>query len=67
MIGIAIIIGMLLMFIRSVVRALQRWEILPDPLLPEKWRNRWYALQRSALEASADEKTYDAIARGLRK
>jgi hypothetical protein len=60
-VAVVVITGLLLMFIASVIRALQRWEIIPDPLLPEKWRNRWYALQRKVLDASADEKTYRAI------
>lgn len=37
----------LIMLIASVIRAFQRWEIIPDPLLPEKPRKVWYALQKA--------------------
>jgi hypothetical protein len=45
---VAIVTVLLVMLIASVIRAFQRWEILPDPLLPEKLRNAWYALQKAA-------------------
>src|SRR5205814_3912494 len=61
-VGVAIIAGLLIMLIRSVVRALQRWETIPDPLLPEKWRSRINAIELAALEQSADSRTYGAIA-----
>lgn len=64
-VGIAIIAGLLILLIRSVIRALQRWEIIPDPLLPEKWRKRVNAIEMKALEASADERTYGVIAGAL--
>jgi len=34
----AVIVVIAVLFIRSVIRALQRWEVIPDPLLPEPWR-----------------------------
>jgi hypothetical protein len=34
----AVLIGIAILFVRSVVRALQRWEVIPDPLLPESVR-----------------------------
>ena len=37
---------LIIMLIRSMIRAFQRWEIIPDPLLPEKWRNRWNAVEK---------------------
>ncbi|HEY8130528.1 MAG TPA: hypothetical protein VII12_01440 [Thermoanaerobaculia bacterium] len=40
---------LLIMLIASIIRAFQRWEILPDPLLPEKMRNFWYAIQKRAV------------------
>ncbi|PYQ52387.1 MAG: hypothetical protein DMF59_04840 [Acidobacteria bacterium] len=52
---IAVIIGIAILFIRSVIRALQRWEVIPDPLLPERWRRAVNSLQRKALEESAGE------------
>lgn len=64
-VGIAIIAGLLVMLIRSIFRALQRWEIIPDPLLPERWRKRIDAVELKALEASADSRTYGAIAGSL--
>src|SRR5438552_1326429 len=33
-VGVAIIAGLLILLIRSIFRALQRWEIIPDPLFP---------------------------------
>ena len=53
----AVIIGISLMFIRSVIRALQRWEVIPDPLLPERWRNVVNSLQRKVLEETSDPKS----------
>ena len=55
---IVIIGGLIILLIRSVVRALQRWEIIPDPLLPERWRRVVNRVEEKALEASADPKTY---------
>ena len=52
----AVIICIGLMFIRSVIRALQRWEVIPDPLLPERWRNVVNSLQRKVLEETSDPK-----------
>jgi len=65
-VGVAIITGLILMLIASVIRALKRWEIIPDPLLPERWRRRINFLQRKGLEASADPKTYGVIAGSMR-
>ena len=65
-VGVAIIAGLLILLIRSIVRALQRWEILPDPLVPERWRKRVDAVDLKALDASADPKIYSAIAGSLR-
>jgi hypothetical protein len=47
---VAIVSVLLIMLIASVIRAFQRWEILPDPLLPEKLRNVWYSLQKAAVD-----------------
>ena len=47
-VGVAIIAGRLILLIRSIFRALQRWEIIPDPLLPEEWRKRVDAIEQSA-------------------
>ena len=55
---IVIIGGLIILLIRSVVRALKRWEIIPDPLLPERWRRVVNRVEEKALEASADPKTY---------
>ena len=63
---VIVIIGLSLMLIRSVVRALQRWEVIPDPLLPEKWRRVINSMQRKALEASSDPKNYSAVDRAMR-
>lgn len=46
-VGIAICVTLLLMLVRSIVRALQRWEILPDPILPERLRRIWYGVEKS--------------------
>lgn len=34
------------MLIASVIRAFQRWEILPDPLLPPLLRRIWYSIEK---------------------
>jgi uncharacterized membrane protein YgcG len=65
-VGVAIIAGLFILLIRSVIRALQRWEVIPDPLLPESWRRRVNAVEMAALEASADDRTYGVIAGSLR-
>jgi len=66
--GVFILIagGLLVLLIRSVIRALQRWEIIPDPLLPERWRRVVNKVEEKALEASADPKTYGRIAGAMR-
>ncbi|MGZ7081144.1 MAG: hypothetical protein ACXVJT_17150 [Thermoanaerobaculia bacterium] len=43
---VAICTVLLLMLLRSMVRAFQRWEILPDPLFPEWVRKIWYAVEK---------------------
>jgi len=48
---VAICTVLLIMLIASVIRALKRWEILPDPILPEKLRNVWYAAQKAVSDA----------------
>src|SRR5438094_10545059 len=65
--GVPIIIigGLIVMLIRSVVRGVQRWEIIPDPLLPERWRRVVNRVEEKALEASADPKTLDRIANAM--
>ena len=63
---VIVIVGLSLMLIRSVVRALQRWEVIPDPLLPERWRRAINSMQRKALEASSDPKNYSAVDRAMR-
>ena len=65
-VGVVIIAGLVILLIRSVIRALQRWEVIPDPLLPEAWRRRVNAVEMAALEASADDRTYGVIAGSLR-
>ena len=60
------IIGVGLMLMRSIVRALQRWEVIPDPLLPERWRRVVNTLQRKAPEASSDPKNYSAVDRVMK-
>jgi uncharacterized membrane protein YgcG len=65
-VGVVVIGGLLILLIRSVIRALQRWEVIPDPLLPERWRRRVNAVEMAALEASADERSYGIIAGSLR-
>ena len=45
---VAICTVLLLMLLRSIVRAFQRWEILPDPLLPEKLRKIWNGVEKAA-------------------
>src|SRR6266550_2914301 len=65
-VGVAIIAGLLILLIRSVIRALQRWEVIPDPLLPERWRRRVNAVEMAALDVSADDRTYGIIAGSLR-
>ncbi|MDQ6800272.1 MAG: hypothetical protein M3041_05480 [Acidobacteriota bacterium] len=60
------IIGVALMMMRSIVRALQRWEVIPDPLLPERWRRVVNSVQQKALEASSDPKNYSAVDRVMR-
>ena len=64
---VIVIVGLSLMLIRSVVRALQRWEVIPDPLLPERWRRVINGMQRKALEASSDPKNYSAVDRAMRE
>jgi len=65
-VGVAIIAGLLILLFRSVIRALQRWEVIPDPLLPESLRRRVNAVEMASLEASADDRTYAIIAGSLR-
>jgi hypothetical protein len=65
-VGVAIIAGLLIMLIRSIFRALQRWEIIPDPLLPEKWRRVIDRAELNALDASADSRNYGWLARLFR-
>jgi hypothetical protein len=48
LVPVAICTVLIIMLIASVIRAFQRWEILPDPLLPKKMRNVWYAAQKAA-------------------
>jgi hypothetical protein len=63
---VIVIVGVSLMLMRSVIRALQRWEVIPDPLLPERWRRVVNSLQRKALEESSDPKNYSAVDRVMR-
>ena len=50
LVPVAIVTVLLIMLIASMIRAFRRWEILPDPLLPEKLRNVWYALQKTVMD-----------------
>lgn len=63
---VIVIIGISLMLIRSIIRALQRWEVIPDPLLPERWRRVINSVERKALEASSDPENYSAVDRAMR-
>ena len=47
---VAVVTVMLIMLIASIIRAFQRWEILPDPILPEKVRRVWNRLQKAAVD-----------------
>lgn len=64
-VSFVIIGGLIIMLIRSLIRALQRWELIPDPLLPERWRRVINRVEAKALEASADSRTYGAVAGSL--
>jgi hypothetical protein len=35
----------------GVHRALQRWEILPDPVLPWKWMRVWFRIEKAGEDA----------------
>ena len=51
LVGISICAMLVIMLIRSVIRAFQRWEILPDPLMPAWFRRIWYGIEKSAEDA----------------
>ena len=48
LVGIAICTMLVVMLIRSIIRAFQRWEILPDPLMPAWARRIIYGVEKHA-------------------